>query len=653
MPQNDRDKLNRIEELKSKLFSKNYRTKIGHIDRFTRFKSGSDVPDAWDNGVKSAADGPDSSQDKFFMKTSIFKNFFIFASVFLVLTLLYASYIFFKGGITVSNENIDISILGNNFTAGGEDLQLTVSITNKNSSDLDLVDLVMEYPKSSSTTPGGSSGLPGGVERFRESLGTIPSGAVRNENLKVVLFGEQGSVRPIKFSLEYRVAGSNAIFVKEKSYDVTINSTPLNLSVDAPAEASSNQDITLRVKATLNATHPAAKLLLKLDYPAGFQFESSSPTPSLGNNIWNLGDLPPGAERNISITGKMIDAADGEEKTFNISSGSQGGDKSVIDVVFNSISHTVLIKRPFIEARLLINGVSGNQYAANTKSPIQGEIRWTNNLDTKVNDLSIKAKISGNAVNRGTIDADAGFYDSATDTITWDKSSESDFSEVNPGDSGSVNFSVSPVSLFSASGEILANPVINISISISGKQSLEGFETTNLNNSDEATVKIISDVGFAAKALYYSGPFVNRGPVPPKVGSETTYTIEWSLTNTANSISKGVVRSNIPSWMKFVGPISPSGEDLTFNPSTREIVWNIGAIKRGTGITGASRMVSFQVAFTPSLSQVRTTPVIINDSVLTGHDDFANVDVRVSKSSLRTSLDSDPLFPSGGGSVAE
>jgi len=646
---NDENKLNRIEELKGRLFSKNYQTKIEHRDSFTHFNR-KDIPDSWDSGKKTEADSA-LLKDRFFMKTPIFKNFFILSLVFFILTLGYASYVFFAGGNTVSNDNIDISILGNNFTAGGEELSLVVGITNRNSSSLDLVDLVLEYPKSGRVEEINSE-IP--TESFRQSLGIIPAGAVRNENLKLVLFGEQGTARALDIRLEYRVEGTNSIFVKRKSYDITISSTPLNLSVDAPLEISQNQDITLKIKETLNSIKSASKILLKLDYPVGFQFISSIPAPTLGNNIWNLGDLAPGVERNISITGKMLDVIDGEEKTFHISSGSQSSaDKSLIDVVFNSLSHTLTIKKPFIEARLAVNGIYQREYSTNAKTPVQGEIRWKNNLDTRVNDLVIQAKISGNAVNRKTINAQRGFYNSSIDTITWDKNYMNEFSEVNPGDSGSVNFSVSPLSLFSAADGILSDPSIKIDISISGKQSVAGYATTNLSNSDSGVVRIISDVGFTAKALYYSGTFKNKGPVPPKVEQETTYTVVWSLSNTSNNISKAIARSSLPPWIRFVGPISPSAEDLTYNPSKKEIVWNIGRIGKGVGIIAADRSVSFQVGFTPSLSQLSTTPVIINDSVLTGHDDFANVDVRASKTSLRTSLDNDPLSPPSSGTVTE
>ena len=92
---------------------------------------------------------------------------------------------------------------------------------------------------------------------------------------------------------------------------------------------------------------------------------------------------------------------------------------------------------------------------------------------------------------------------------------------------------------------------------------------------------------------------------------------------------------------------------MTYNTASREVIWNVGRVPRGTGITGAGRSVSFQIGFTPLLSQVGTVPPIVNDAVLTGHDDFANVDLRVTKTSLRTQLTSDSLFPKNGGVIVE
>jgi len=640
MSEEDSEKLNRIEELKSKLFSKNFPTKTEHRDSFTSPKR-LDVPESWVQGGITPG-----SPEKFFTRTSIFKKFFLFSIIFFILALGYAAYMFFAGGNTVSGSNIDISVLGNTFTAGGEELPLMIEITNRNKSALEMVDLLVEYPKS-------SGDFSSNTERLRQSLGTIPAGSVRSENVKVVLFGEQGSIRPIRIRIEYRVSGSNAIFVKEKEYEVSIDSTPINLSVNAPSEASSNQELTLDIRATQNATQTVSAMLLRVDYPAGFQFTSAEPAPAFGNNVWNLGDLSPGAESSVSIKGKMLDVFDGEEKTFRIAAGLESErNKGTIEVVFNSLGYTVLIKKALIEAKLYINGSYNREPAASSKSQILGEIRWANNLETKINDLSIRAKVSGNALDRRTIRVDQGFYNSLEDTMIWDRNSERDFAEVNPGESGSVSFSFSSLSLFSALGGVLSDPSILIEVSISGKQ-LEDYASKELSNKESQTIRIISDVGFAAKILYYSGPFQNSGLIPPKVEKETTYTVVWSLSNASNNISKAQIRSALPPWARFIGPISPQTENLTYNSGTKEIIWNAGNIPKGTGISAGDKIVAFQIGFTPSLSQVSTTPALINDAILTGHDDFANVNVRVNKASLNTRLGSDPLFPANGDRVVE
>ena len=642
----DKDKLNGLEKLKNKLFSRNYQSQTEHMDHFSGVRLEKDVPESWeDSNMKKI----NLAEQFFTNKTSLFKKFFIFAIGFFALALLYAGYMIFFGGNTVSNNNINIAVLGNAFTAGGEELPLQIEITNKNNSDLLLADLVVEYPKNS------SGDLTKDTEKIRNSIGTISAGEIRSENVKVVIFGEQGSVRPVKISLEYRIKDSNSIFVKETMYEVSISSAPINLSVEAPAEASPGQDITLKVKTTLNATKEASNILMRVDYPIGFEFTSATPAPTFGNNVWSLGDLAPGVENNISIVGKMTDVFDGEEKIFHIFSGSQdSSDKSSIGIVFNSLSQTVLIQKPFIEAKLFVNNVYQSQYAIDSRTPISGQIRWVNNLNTKINDLEIKAKITGNSVNKKSVNVESGFYDSSSDTITWDKNSSYNFSEVNPGDSGTVSFSLSTFPLFSSIGGIVSDPSVFIDVSIDGKQPLEGNASQQLTNSESKIIRVISDVGLAVKALYYSGPFTNSGPIPPKVDQETTYTIVWAISNTSNNVSNVQVKSSLPAWVRFIGNPSPSSEDLTFNSATKELIWNVGSISRGSGILQDNgREVSFQIALKPSLSQLGNSPILVNDTTLTGHDDFANADVEVDKNSLDTKLSNDASFPPTGSIVGE
>lgn len=643
MALDDRDKISGVEKLKDKLFSRTYKPQMEHFNRLgSDLKK--DVPETWEEPVSKK----NIVVEKILNKSSFFKKFFIFAICFFVLALLYAGYMLFIKGNLVSNNNIEIAVLGNAFAAGGEELPLQIEITNKNNTALLLADLLVEYPKNS------SGDLTRDTEKIRQSLGTIAAGSIRSEGVKAVVYGEQGSIRPIKISLEYRIEGSNSIFVKEKIYEVTVSSAPINLSIEAPTEASPNQDVALKIKTTLNSNQPASNILMKIDYPIGFEFTSAIPAPTFGKNVWSLGDLKPGVENEITVVGKMVDVFNGEEKIFHVYTGSQNeSDKSTIGVTFNSLSHSVLIKQPFIEAKLFVNNVYQREYAVDSKNEIHGQIHWVNNLNTKINDLEITAKIFGNVVNRKSINAESGFYESSSDTIYWNKNTQYAFSEINPGDSGTVSFSLETLPLFSSVGGMISNPVVNVDVSISGKQPLEGNASQQLVNSESKTIKIVSDVGLAAKALYYSGAFKNTGSIPPKVDQETTYTVNWAISNTSNSVSNVKIKSSLPSWVRFIENISPPSEDLTYNSATRELVWNVGTVPSGSGISQEAREVSFQIAFKPSLSQVGSTPALVNDLTLTGHDDFANIDLKLTKGALNTRLSNDASFPAGGEVITE
>ena len=128
----DQGKVNKIEDLKRRLFSQSYKTKIEYRDSFPHQNNVS-VSNSWESSKPSKV-------EKLLMKTSMFKKFFIFSLVFFLLAGGYVSYVFFAGGNNISNENIDISILGNSFTEGGEDLPLIIGVTNRNASPLELAD---------------------------------------------------------------------------------------------------------------------------------------------------------------------------------------------------------------------------------------------------------------------------------------------------------------------------------------------------------------------------------------------------------------------------------------------------------------------------------------------------------------------------------
>ncbi|KKQ33879.1 MAG: hypothetical protein US50_C0069G0003 [Candidatus Nomurabacteria bacterium GW2011_GWB1_37_5] len=119
----------------------------------------------------------------------------------------------------------------------------------------------------------------------------------------------------------------------------------------------------------------------------------------------------------------------------------------------------------------------------------------------------------------------------------------------------------------------------------------------------------------------------------------------WGLSNTTNDVARAEVRAKLPPFsVKWLGKISPTSENVSYNDASKEVVWRVGNIPRGTGLNGNPREVSFQIELTPSIAQIGSVPPLLEESVLTGEDTFANVTLKSTRSKIDTRISSDPAY---------
>lgn len=633
------DGQNRIEEIKKRIYSNDEhlmpRKKVWGFKqkKFT-------VPDSWKETAARA-----KPIVTFRAPTSLFKKFFVGSLVFLGLGVLYAVFMLYAGSNTVSTERVKVVITGNAFVAGGEELPLDVSITNENGVSIDSADLVVEYPRGSEESAAGD------YERKRVALDSISPGEEVNEHFNLILYGEQGVQKIIKARIEYRVRGSNAIFTKEATYAVQINTAPVALVIDAQTTSVSNQDYQLKIKAVVGSQFVPDSTVLRVDYPPGFQFVSASPSPTLSNNVFAIEKKSIGSENTITIQGKII-GVDGDKKAFRIAVGeADSKDGAKVAVVYNSLAHEVSLERPFIDAKLTLGGEDTQTYTIPNAEKVETKIAWSNNLATRVDDLEIRAKLYGNALNTTSITG-SGFYDSNTTTMVWDKNSFGSFATVEPGEHGTLTLRFSSLPLLSSSTTVIPDPTITVEISVKARQPQEGVAVKTVDSFEKKTFKVATELQLAGVALYGSGPFTNIGPIPPKAGAETRYTIQWKLTNLSNRASQAVVRATLPVNVSFVKIDSSSAEDVTYNETTREVVWRAGNVARGVGFVVPARTASFQIALLPSTSQIGSVPLLLNDANLTAQDLFTATNISKTAARITTRLSNEASFPPGGERVA-
>ncbi len=619
-----------LEDLDRELYSKN----VDGMRRpdITLPRRGFDAPKMWEHVETVKNTVKDVSK-----KTSVFKKFFAFSVIFFVAALSFGAYMFFGGGNTVSSDNIIINVLGNAFTSGGEELPLEIEIANKNNVAFSYTNLIVEYPRGDTTDPSAGS-----MERKQIDTGPLGGGATHTEHVPITLFGQEGTTKDVTLTLEYRVQGSNATFKKQKIYTVNINSAPISLLVDAPKNVNPNQQFTFKINVISNAKNKLPNMLVHIDYPTGFRFAKADPSPTYLSTAWNIGDLDPGQSKVITVSGSLA-AAQGEERSFRIFAGTASdSDRNTVGVVFNSFLYTTLIEQPFLNAKLTINGDTADTVTVFPKQQIHGEIHWSNNLGTPIRDAELKVKFSGDVLNLSSIVPAQGFYNSNDKTITWNKDTFSQFASLDPGESGTVSFAFASLPLLKSDRTIYDNPQITVGVSIKGRAPEEGDIVKNVDNFEQKIVKIATDFQVTEQSLRNSGPFTNTGPIPPRVGEKSTYTILWTASSSASSVSGAVARASLPSYVHFIGAPNPSSENLALDPATGEVVWKIGTVQKGTGFTSGPRQVYFQVEITPSSSQVASAPILVGELKATGTDSYTTktLDTRYNQVTTATLNDS-------------
>ena len=605
---------NKIEDAKMNLYNIKDKNVNRHLEGVLH-QVGHKVSSEWQN------ENEDNNLDN--MKTqkprmSIFKKFFITSIFFFLIATGFAIYMFYNEDTSVSNNKIDLTIIGNAFTKGGNDLPLEVEIVNRNNANLELVNLIVEYPSGASDDVTEMTRLP------KETIGTINKGEGVTRSVKVKLYGEEKSIRNVKVSMEYHPQGSNAIFTKEAYYPVTISSAPLSLFIEAPDSITADQEISFNVKAVLNTSLPDINTVLQLSYPNNFVFEESSIKPDFGNSIWNLSSLDTTTPFNLTIKGRIMGQS-GDEQVFHVYAGIQNpSDKSRVSVVYNSLLHNVSIIKPLLEARILApDFVSGGDRTS-------VNIAWANNLSTQITDVVITAQLSGNGLLDKSIETNEGFYDSLNNKIVWDKNTASQMDTIEPGEKGIFNFSFKSKSFIGLSNTV-QDPKVSINVSTKGRQPSLGSSFQDVSNSSNKIVKISSDFQIVASANYLSGS------LPPKAETETRYNITWTLSNTVNEVVGAKASTVLPVYVKWVNANSVGGESVTYNDFTREVVWNIGGVSSNTGVN-SNREASFIVSINPSVSQIGSTPQLITDTKLTGQDTFIGSTISSVKRAVTTNL---------------
>lgn len=633
-----------LEKLKKKLYQKD-KVFEPRLEREKPRHAGEKIYSRYWQDEKETGGKPEitiSARKSFFNPLRIV--IFLSAILFLIIAGMFY-YLLFSGNNTISSSNVSIVAAGPSYVDGGQTARVNFTVKNQNKAVLELADLIFDFPPNTFSEDGKQ------MSQTRIPLDNIESGAIINKPMDIVFFGNENEEKKIDVSLEYRFAGSNAIFVKKGEYVVKIGKAPLGLSITMPKEATSGQKISVKVDIVSNAESVAKNLRMEVKYPSGFKFSGADPEPAQGSNVWSIGDLGRSQKRSIVLEG-TISGENSEERTFIVSVGSPSEGGALM--AYGATSEKLTIKKSPLNLSVFVNGKDGDKNVIYSGDRARIDLEWVNNLPGNIHNAQIEVEILGDVFEERSLSvSNGGFYREQDNKIIWNSFGLKDLGSVIPGKYGKAKFSFAVKNPLPVSGTSNKNFAIKINARIAGSGTSDQYENKEI--SDEVTKEIFvgSKLQAAGRVMYYSGPFQNSGHIPPKVGSETTYTAVWSLASNSNDLSDVKVSAVLPPYVSFMNSVSPADSDLEFDEKTSTLRWTVGDIPAGTGRLLPAKDVYFQVSFLPSLTQKGEAPVLVGPASVKAHDDFIDDDLSIEIPALTIGLTGDPQGKDGDGEVKQ
>ncbi|MFA5099185.1 MAG: hypothetical protein WC461_03195 [Candidatus Paceibacterota bacterium] len=605
-----------LDDLNKKLYQKDFDEKSEHGDFYR-------VPEA--SGEKIGETGWDEEKIK---KSSFFPNLYskidklskpVFWTAIVVFVLAAAGISFYFYSYLV-NRDIAFTLSAPQSVLSGVPFDIEVGAKNNFNNALNDVKISLVLPDGVFFV-----GESQDKRYYNKDFGSLEKDANFQERIPVIIISQDQKLEKIDVGISYYTPalGAKARFEQTKTVEISVSEPALKLDISAPQKVLNNEEFEVEVHYKNISDYQFNNAELKFEYPIFFTFKSATINPSSGNNVWKFDSLPTnGAEGSFIIRGKVISPNEALNN-FAITG------EFVIEISGQKHSINKKSAQLSITSSLLSLNVSLNDsvnYVASLGENLKYKINYRNSSDTGLNDVIITAKLTGEVFDLQTLDSD-GFFDSKTNTITWNVANTSNLRVINPGNEGFVEFQIQTKEGYPIRRQSDKNFTLNVAAEISsltvpaGVSSDKTIAFANLKNNVSGAVVV------SAKAFYSDAAsgITNTGPFPPKVNKPTNFTIHWKITNFSTDISNVKVSGFLQSGVRWTGKVKSSINSVpSYDERTQEVVWNIDKILATQGVILSPVEAVFQVEATPNVTQISQVMPLLSETIIRANDDFNN-----------------------------
>jgi hypothetical protein len=537
-----------------------------------------------------------------------------------------------------SDQQVKISISGPEKVKSGESVSFDISYQNLNRASLAGAVLYINY--SENFKPSGNLQFESeGPSSSKFNIGNIAGKTNGKVTIQGKFFGASDALVYLEAKLEYKPSTFNSTFAAKANSSVFISSSPLTIEVSGPLNEASGNAVSYVVKYQNTGQEDFNDLKIKADFPGGFSFSNSDPLAAQGNNIWYIGNLAAGQSGQVKVNGMVTGSRD-EQKTAKFSIGEFGSDGAFI--AYGEAQSTVKIIGSPIVLNETINGKQGDVFV-NAGEDLLFKVGYKNTGSIGLRDVIFSMEANSPILDYSRIDVSngEGEFDAEKKTIIWKSSEIPDFKMLAPGAQGEISFSIPVKDVIPVSGP----KDKNFSFSAVARMDSPDIPTPEGSNkivaSNSVNVKLNSKLLASLQGFFNDADIANSGPIPLRVGQESTFTLHFKVANVSNDVTDAKVAMTLAPGVKWKNNFLPQDASMSYNDRTNELDWNIGSLAAGTGVSGDPKEVIFQVGVTPSQNQVGNFASLVSQTVFSAKDSFTGQPLKLKLGAKETNLAED------------
>lgn len=550
------------------------------------------------------------------------------AAVFIVFGAAVGATLWYRSSHQLTQQHMSVQLNGPGEFTSGQEINYTFTYENKSRVEWKNVSLVILPPSGFqyiSAEPVAKAEGP----TYAMSLPDVAAGAKGQAVLHGRLIGQLNSAALTKATITVSPANApKSQFTADANLTTTIRSVPVDVAIEASSSASQGERLLAIVHVRNVSQENINNLYLSLNAPPGVQLavddKEFSSDFSVADGQWELPPIKPLEEVKRTLV-YYIDGQAGEQRSLTVQVGLLQDKNKVVQ---RELTQVISVTASALSVQQLFNDQLGDQVVTAGDS-IKTLVQYRNTGTTGLRNVVVKVVFDGEGLDTATLKLPkGGAYDPITKTITWTSSTVPDLALLPANKSGEVeyDFSILPTEKFAAGSDKGTDNSLVATASVDSADIATPLGQEKKIVSDRSTLAIASQFSLDATAFYDDGRLglPSTGPIPPKVGETTAYTIRFRLGSTLNDMTDVELNAVLPDGVKYTDKTYQTTGEVDFNERTGQITWKVPILSGLTGRTIPAPELNVQVSITPGENQRDQEIPFLNSVTVTGKDTFVS-----------------------------